>query len=141
MMNWQGRGWQPYGTVYQGGKQFLNMPGNGAIGIATLRLDGWVSIDAGAQEGTLTTKPLVLEGKTLIVNVQASQGAMAVEILDRAGRPLSGFGRSDCNIFSGDAVRHRISWQGRSNLQEFAGKTVRLRFYLRNAKLYSFIFQ
>jgi hypothetical protein len=109
-----------------------------AIGLATLRLDGWVSIDAGKKEGTLTTKPFVFEGDQLIINAQASQGVVAVEILDQAGRPRSGFARSDCDVFSGDAVRHTVTWNGRAGLPQRGDMPIRLRFYLRNAKLFSF---
>ena len=113
----------------------------GGIGLATLRLDGWVSIDAGKEEGTLTTKPLVFKGKGLVINAKAPKGSVAGESLDEAGKPLSGLGKTDCDAFGGDAIRHRVSWRGKSDLRELAGKIVRLRFHLRRAKLYSFVFQ
>ena len=111
---------------------------NCGIGLATLRLDGWVSVDAGQQEGTLTTKPLVLKGRSLIVNADAAEGRLAVEILDQQGRPIPGFGKDHCDILRGDAIRHTVSWRGKSDVRQLAGKTVQLRFYLCGAKLYSF---
>ncbi len=91
------------------------------------------------QEGTLTTKPLVLEGDKLIINTKAPLGRVAVEILDpRNQRPIPGFTKADCVLFSGDAIRHRVRWKGKSDLSKLAGKTIQLRFYLKRAKLYSF---
>ena len=99
-----------------------------------------MSIDAGEKEGALTTKPLVFKGKELIVNADAPEGSVAVEILDQAVKPLSGFCKEKCDVFRGDAIRHTVTWRGGSDLSELAGKTVRLRFHLRGAKLYSFFF-
>ena len=109
------------------------------VGLATLRLDGWVSMDAGSEEGALTTRPLVFEGKKkLLINAQAAEGSVAVEILDRAGKPLPNFAKSDCATFSGDSIRHTVDWNGQADLSRLAGKPVRLRFYLQDAKLFSF---
>ena len=130
--------------MYHEGKKAVGI--KTGIGLATLRLDGWVSIDAGKEEGTLTTKALifeakeVVEGKELVVNANAPGGSLIVEILDEAGKPLSGFVKADCDVFRGDAIRHRVSWKGKSDLRELAGRTVRLRFHLEGAKLYSFFF-
>ncbi len=109
-----------------------------AVGLATLRLDGWVSVDADKKEGTLTTKPLVFEGDQLIINAQAPQGVVAVEILDQSGRPWSGFSRSECDVFSDDAIRHTVTWNGRAGLPLRGDVPIRFRFYLRDAKLFSF---
>ena len=66
---------------------------------------------------------------------------MTVEILDGASRPIPGFSRQDCDPFSGDRVRHTVTWQGQAGLQALKGKTVRLQFYLVRARLYAFQFQ
>lgn len=111
----------------------------GGVGLATLRLDGWVSVDAGHVEGILTTKSLIFEGKKkLVINANAASGSIGVEILDQAGQPLPGFAKSDCDTFIGDAIRHTVVWNGRSDISELAGKPVSLRFYLQDAKLFSF---
>ena len=111
------------------------------IGLATLRLDGWVSIDAAAAGGTLTTKPLLFDGKELVINASADGGSVAVEVLDGAGNPLPGFGKRDCDVLSVDAVRHTVTWRGESDLSQLADKPIRLRFHLRDVKLYSFVFR
>ncbi len=110
------------------------------IGLAILRLDGFVSVDAGQNEGILTTKPLVFEGNKLVINAQTQNGSVTVEILDEKGRPVKGFRRDDCDAFTGDSVRHTVTWKGSPDVASLQGKTVKLRFRMKNAKLYSFVF-
>ena len=114
----------------------------GTINLAKLRLDGWVSVDAGDEPGTLTTKPLKFAGDKLVINAEAQDGWIGVEILGRSGqRPVPGFSLADCERFSGDSVRHTVKWRGNSDLSRLQGRPVRLRFHLQNAKLYSFVFR
>lgn len=131
--------------MYHEGKKTVRI--KSGIGLATLRLDGWVSIDAGKDEGTLTTKSLIFESgevlktKTLVINAKATGGSVVTEILDESGRSLSGFAKADCDALESDAVRHTITWNGQANVSKLASKTVRLRFHLQDAKLYSFSFK
>ncbi len=118
-------------------------PGTGGgIGLAKLRLDGWVSLDAGNEPGTLTTKPLKFEGDELVINANAQDGWVGVEILSRTGqRALPGFSLADCRRFTGDSVRHTVKWEDGADLSRWQGRPVRLRFHLQNARLYSFVFR
>ena len=79
------------------------------IGLATLRLDGFVAVEAAEEEGVLTTKPLLFEGERLEVNADASLGSIRVEIVDADGRPASGFSRNDADPIEGDSVRHTVT--------------------------------
>lgn len=109
------------------------------IGLATLRLDGWVSIDAGKGEGLLTTKPLRISGKRLVINAECDDdGYVAVEVLDVDGKPVDGFTPSGGDRFTGDSVRHVVKWEDNPNIASLNGKDVRLRFYINSARLYSF---
>ena len=112
----------------------------GALGLGRLRLDGFVSVDAGPDEGRLTTRPLVVGGDGLVVNAQAGQGVLRVEVLDLDGSPFADLGKAECVPFSGDSVRHTVQWQGDASLATLRGKPVRLRFYLKDTQLYSFQF-
>jgi hypothetical protein len=114
--------------------------GKQAIGLANLRLDGFVSVEAGEQEGELTTKLLTFRGEKLIVNASATQGTIAVEVLDASGQPVNGFEREKCEVFSGDEIRHTVNWRGGPNVKRLNGTPVRLRFHLRKANLYAFQF-
>ena len=67
--------------LVDGRRRYVSVPDNGAILLAKLRLDGFVSMDAGHQEGTLLTVRLHLEGKRMFVNADASGGQIRAEIL------------------------------------------------------------
>jgi len=112
----------------------------GAIGLATWRLDGFMSVSAGDSPGSLTTKPFIFEGNRLVVNVDARSGSFTAEILDTDGKPIVGFNRADCDPFAGNAVRHTVTWRGAADVSSLKGEAVCVRFELRNAKLYSYRF-
>ena len=108
------------------------------IGLATLRLDGFVSVNAGAEAGTLTTKPLVFLGDTLVVNANAAGGSLTVEALDADGKPIAGFGTADCKPMTTDGIRQVLTWKDNPDCFLLQGRPIKLRFHLKNAKLYSF---
>ena len=123
-------------AVRRGGNQ------ESSVSLATLRLDGFVSLTAG--EGSMTTKPLVFDGDRLEINANTAgpQGEVAAEILDpETGRAIPGYAREDCDAFQGDAIRHAVTWKGTNNVGRLAGKPVKLRFHLKQAKLFSFRFR
>jgi len=123
---------------------------DGSLCAATLRLDGFVSLGAGEEEGMLLTKPVLLGGKTLFINADAqygndtNQGEVRVEIVDAgsAGHAASmqcveGFAKADCVPIRGNSVQHPVAWKGGADLGSLAGKPVRLRIFLRNAHLFA----
>ncbi|MBI4605401.1 MAG: hypothetical protein HY721_25840 [Planctomycetes bacterium] len=110
-----------------------------AIGLATLRLDGFVCLQAKEAPGVVLTKPFRLEGDRLEVNADARDGRAIVEVLDGDGDPIEGFARSDAEPLHGmDGLRLRPRWSGKESLDTLVGRLVRLRFHLENAKLYAF---
>ena len=48
--------------------------------------------------------------------------------------------REKCDAFGGDELRHAVSWNGKADLSDLARKTIKLRFHLNKAKLFSFQF-
>ena len=111
---------------------------SGPICLAKLRLDGFVSVDADNQMGTLVTKPFRCDGGRLSLNTAASGGSVAVAVLDESGIQYEGYSSTDCALFDGDSVRHTVTWRERTCLDELRGFNIRLKFYLRHARLYSF---
>jgi hypothetical protein len=110
-----------------------------AIGLATLPLDRIVGWHAGARPGTILTRPFVLEGATLLANVDAKHGAISVEVLGSDGEVIPGYGTEDSVVHSRvDDLRFRPKWKAKRDLSELVGKTVRLRFRLTLADLYAF---
>ena len=110
-----------------------------AIGLATLRLDGFIGLSAGEHEGTIVTKPFKLEGDKLMINVDAHGGEVSVEVLDEAGQPLVGYsGDEVVPATKLDELRCQPHWKKHTDLSALRNKVVRLKFRLRDAKLYSF---
>lgn len=107
-----------------------------AIGLATMRLDGFVSLKAVRETGLLITKPLEL-ANSLIVNAEV-RGDLRVEILDQQGRAIKGFSEADCDPIRTDSLRHVVSWNGKSNLSGLGNRPVKLKFTMRDGNLFSF---
>jgi len=108
-----------------------------SIGLATWKLDRFVSADAPAEGGVLTTIPLVFDGNRLEINAATRErGEVVVELCDGAGRSLKAFGKSDA--FRVDDLRHVVTFGGKRDVSALQGKPVVLRFHMKSAELYSF---
>jgi len=110
---------------------------NGAIGVATLRRDGFAGMVADGL-GTLVTRPVKFSGAHFFVNADARFGSLGVDVLDEKGEPYPGYSAADCTaLVRADSTKHAVAWKG-SDLSRLAGKPVRFRFNLHVATLYSF---
>jgi hypothetical protein len=109
-----------------------------AVGLVTLRRDGFVSLDAGDQPGILLTRPFVHPGGRLRVNADVTGGILEVSVCDEAGRPLPGYEAS--RPLARDATRAVVSWQERRP-GSLRAKTVRLKFTIQRGQLYSYWFE
>lgn len=110
----------------------------GSTGVAMLRRDGFVSLNAGSSAGTVTTRPIIFKGKHLFVNVDVPQGDLRAEVLDEQGKAIAPFDKQHSIALCADTTRQRLTWKGADDLGSLAGKTVRFRFTLRSGKLYAF---
>ena len=109
------------------------------IGLATLRRDGFISVDAGDDEGELVTNPFeVTPDMTMHVNVDAPDGQVHAKLADvKSCEPIAEAAPS--TTVSGDHLDAELTWPAET-LQTLAGKTVRARICLRRAQLYSYWF-
>lgn len=126
---------------YYGGARgrYLN-PRHHAIGVAALRIDGFCSMQAGADEGWLITRREVLEKPTVTINAKTGQdGVVLAEILDRDNNVLKGFSRNKCIPFKGDAVAHPMRWRTDAFTPDQRKGDKKFRFILKNANLYSYM--
>jgi hypothetical protein len=106
----------------------------------TLRIDGFVSIEAPFSGGEVLTKPLVFEGDELVLNFATSAaGSIRVEVQSPDGQPIEGFALDDCHEIFGDALARPVVWKDAS-ISTLAGRPVRLRFVMSDADLYSLQF-
>jgi hypothetical protein len=114
------------------------MYANASTGLAILRRDGFASLEANMDEAFLLTRQIVFSGKYLFVNINARAGMLRVEVCDEGGKAFEGFGREDGLPISIDSTKTIVRWKSSDSLETFSGKSVRLKFYMKNCKLYSF---
>jgi hypothetical protein len=124
-----------YYSGYDGLHDYL--PFHAAIGLATLRKDGFVSLDGEDNPGIVTTKRLTGLTGQLHVNCEAGAGLLQVEVLHANGSILPGFRKRDCNEPRGNGVDQIVTWQEHKELPA-TKDPIRLRFHLKNVSLYSF---
>ena len=139
-------GWaEPMGRevyLYYGGYAEGHKLGLRQIGLAKIRKDGYVSLQAGPTDGTLLTKPFTFEGSELTLNTDTgATGRVRVEIQDRHGESISGFTSDDCDPICTDDVAGTVTWQGNADLSAVTGTAVRLKFTIHSADLYAFEFR
>jgi hypothetical protein len=115
-----------------------NMYAGGSTGLATLRRDGFASMDAGTEGGLLTTRAVVFNGQYLFVNANASAGEILVEVLGQDGSVLPSFERKNCQPLRSDNTCQRVRWNGAEDLGHLKGRPVTFRFHATNAELFSF---
>jgi hypothetical protein len=106
------------------------------IALATWKRDRLVSLKAGWAEGIVQTETMTAQPGKLIVNADASEGTLIVEVLDVNGEPVPGFTASDCRKISTDSLEHRVVWAGGESLAP--GEPFALRFRFHHANLYSY---
>ncbi len=114
------------------------LPYHSAIGLATLRKDGFASLDAGEAPGEILTKPFAAAAGVMQINFSASRGSVRVELLSQDGKVLPGYARTDCTPLTGNQIRQAVSWSAHTELPG-GDAPVRFRFLLERARLYSFM--
>ena len=98
--------------------------------------------------GQMTTRPFGFSGSRLYLNTSMapiaagpSPGEVKVEILRANHKKLPGFSFNDADSITEGGTAQVVSWNGNSDVSALAGKPIKLRFYFKNAKLYSFQFK
>jgi hypothetical protein len=130
-------------VYYTGSPDYHDVfPVHGGVGLATLRKDGFVSLDAGSLVGTIQTKRLANAGGALHINYKANAtgigGYIAVAVLDADGGVIPGYGKNECDAIRGDSLDHVVTWGEKKELPTGSGP-IRLQFYMKDASLYSFM--
>lgn len=108
-----------------------------------LRMDGFVSLDAGSQMGNLITRPFILQSDKITINAASQGGKIIAELAepcwyDPRGKVIEGFSADDFDVFTGDSICHTLSWRGNSNLSKIKGKRIMLRMAMVHSQIYSF---
>ncbi len=117
----------------------------GAIGCAVMPKDRLVALEAGPVEGYIETKPFEWPGGALRLNVNAriaagegdhhiGAGSAWVEVIDDSGTPVPGYLSETLRGASEGSWEPR--WQDNASMDALAGRTIVLRVYLCQARLY-----
>ena len=108
----------------------------------SLRIDGFVSVNAPYKRGEMTTRPFIFKGDKLIINFSTSAaGYVKVVILDPDGSPVDGFGPENATELIGNEIAKTVTWKDGGDLSALSGKPVKLKFMMKDADLYSFKFE
>ena len=107
----------------------------------SLRTDGFASLHCGYAGGHAITKPLIFTGRELSLNFSTSAaGGVKVGFEDADGKPVPGFGLEECVMQIGNELDRKVTWKSGSDVSTLAGKTLRLRFSMKDADIFSFQF-
>lgn len=106
-----------------------------------MRLDGFISVNAGYDQGEFITKPLKFSGDRLEINYStAGAGEIRVELQDVDGKPFPGFELDQCDPIKGDTIAGAVTWRKVASVRNLAGKPVRVRYVMNEADIYSMKF-
>ena len=125
-------------------------PGSGGAGLYHFRPDGYISLDAAKDEGAFTTRKMVWLYDEIKINAEAPNGSIQVEVLpgnvNRKSEnisfdnyhpdPIEGFEKTNSIRFTGDSLNASLKFKN-VVLSSLKGQYVQLKFYLKNAKMYS----
>ena len=128
----------------------------GRIALYTQKHNRFVSLRTGSQMETLITRPFVVNGETLQLNVDASRGQVRVGIAEykpvltlkdttysidphlMEQNVLAGFTRDDCTPVESNSIEHVVQLRNRTSLKALEGKKVVLFIEMLDANLYGF---
>jgi len=113
---------------------------NGFLCLAHLRADGFAGYEqiAGGSNktATVTTKPVVVSGDYLCVTADvAPSGFVKVTLLDKDSKPLA-----EGELITKTGTDTKVQWKDGFSLESLTATQIRLKFKLRESKLYSFSF-
>lgn len=126
--------WNNDGTTY-----YKNRTRIGRIARATLRWDGFASLQPAERRGVLLTQPLVSNRRRLLVNAAAGQGSLRVAVVGLEEKPIDRYTLDDCVPVSGDGTAQPVRWRNAADLPESSPeRPLRLQFQLAAAQLFGF---
>ena len=109
------------------------------VGVATLRQDGFASLNANDSPGMLITRPLQFTGNSLYVNAAVEEGGwIKAALMSRDSEPIAGYSLEEAHTISDDSTASRMTWKTNEVLVSPENDHHRIQFELKNAKLYAF---
>jgi len=111
--------------------------GNGAMGLAKMRRDGFASLRPAFPKALVQTRKVRFTGSRFFVNASTSGSTLTAQVLDEEGKVIPGYTHEDCLGFNGNSTCAEVRWKDR-DLSALAGRAVRLQIQLDRGDLYSF---
>ena len=111
--------------------------------LAKMPEDHWVSLDAGKEGGFFTAKPWGPPHEVFVNADIHPAGSIEVELLTPYGKPMPGYSRAECIPVTTGGKSVEVRWKNGKHPWDFASEQkggILTRFYLKNAKLYSYSF-
>jgi len=125
----------------------------GGVGLATFKRDRFASLDSSETQVTagrgdshrtdprrcrVITKPFTVKHPNLYLNAATwRQGSIRVEVLTRGWEPVPGYTVAEAQDIRGDALDFSVRWKNNNGIGGLAGKEIRLKFYMDQARLYA----
>ncbi len=109
------------------------------IGLARMKRDRYMALVPTREEGILVTRPFLVPGGRLTLNVRTMRGMVTTRLLGENGDPLDDLGAVDAAPVEGDELASEVRWPVRP--EALRGRTARLEFRLRRAALFGFEFR
>jgi hypothetical protein len=132
---------------YQGADRIKKTPftdryGDWSLHLATIRKDGFVSLESRG-DGFVLTVPVTHPGGRLHVNARTSRGGWIKAGVRRGdgirdGEWVEGMAFERSVAFEGNSTDHIMEWVGGADPRQLQGEVVRVHFWLSDASLYSF---
>ena len=111
--------------------------------LAKMPEDHWVSLDADSNDGSFVCKPWGPPHE-IFINADAKGGSIEAELVTPYGKVVQGYSRSDCIAVTANGKGQQIKWKNGKSPWETIAKDhlggLLTKFYLKNAKLYSYTF-
>jgi hypothetical protein len=115
---------------------------DGAIVRYVQRVDGFVSLTTGDTPGMARTVPLVVTGRSLLLNIDTGGiGTLRVAMFDDFGVPASGRSLDDCDPIQINSTGGQVTWRGDGDLSALVGRKVSLVLESRRTRLFSIRFE
>jgi hypothetical protein len=127
------------------------------VGRVEIKRDRIVGIESGPEGGAFWTRPLMFEGKTLVVNVEPTgpDAQLHVQLVGvgtgsspptwahgegEKDAPCPGYTFDENIPVTSDDLDAVVKWREKPSVGEWAGKPVRLHIRLRSMRIYAFQF-
>ncbi len=116
--------------------QYDGMYSNASMGIATLRRDGFCSMNAYGYEGELITEKMKFDGEYLFINADSRYGSIKIALIDEECNEIPGYTAQEFNDVKQNGTKILCSWENNTTIK--IKENVRFKFTVKDGALYSF---